>query len=462
VELVYWHSTTLTDKNVSLTRPIYSQLGAEGIKDLHQRTGAPIHSAYALPQLRALYANPEHYDLCERIVIWQTVASLCLSRWRGTPFSHMSFSEASWTGLFNFKLCEWDRVALSLLPEECRHSLPPLADYSDTTMPSGGMPEIVGEAEPESNPYWARWPELRGSNDSAEHCSLFLGIGDGACANVGSKCTAPRRIAVTIGTSAAARLCLALPVSPSPITDAFVVPHGLFCYRLDRNHVVVGGALTDGGSIVDWARKMLSLTDDAQFQDCLNGAALLYNKDYQSVVDGDSSSAPVVVPFLSGERSPQYREGACFALMGLTRDSGPAHFLKSCLEGVILRIEAILRLLRDCDEAGETPAILVSGTALERNALWRQMLADCSGLEVQLDQSVTEATSRGVARLVSIALAMKREYANPNSASYLTEERVSSPRVSHPHLAATEGYWLVAYDSQENLIDAISPLWSLN
>jgi sugar (pentulose or hexulose) kinase len=132
------------------------------------------------------------------------------------------------------------------------------------------------------------------------------------------------------------------------------------------------------------------------------------------------------------------------------------------LEGVILRIESILRLLRDYDETGETPAILVSGAALERNALWRQMLADCTGLVVKLDQSVTEATSRGVARLVSIALAMKGEDANPNSAAYLTEERVSSPRVSHPQLAATEGYWLVAYESQENLIDAISPLWSLD
>ena len=329
-------------------------------------------------------------------------------------------------------------------------------------MPSGGMPEVVGEVESESNPYWTRWPELRGSYHSSNHCSLFLGTGDGACANVGSKCTSANRISVTIGTSAAARLCLALPTSPSPVTDNFIVPHGLFCYRLDRNHVIVGGALTDGGSVVDWARKMLSLSDEAQFQDCLNGAALLYNKDYQSAAGETSTSTPVVVPFLAGERSPHYREGACFALMGLTRESGPTHFIKSCLEGVILRLEAILRLLRDCDESGPTPIILVSGNALERNALWRQMLADCSGLEVQLDTSVTEATSRGVARLVAVAIAMKGEDASPNSSLHLAEETVSSAKVSHPHVTATEGYWCAAYERQENLIDAISPLWSLD
>lgn len=329
-------------------------------------------------------------------------------------------------------------------------------------MPSGGVPEVVGEVELETNPYWTRWPELRGSYHSADHCSLFLGIGDGACANVGSKCTSANRLSVTIGTSAAARLCLVMPTSPSPVTDDFIVPQGLFCYRLDRNHVIVGGALTDGGSVVDWARKMLSLSDEAQFQDCLNGAALLYNKDYQSAAGGTPSSTSVVVPFLTGERSPHYREGACFAVMGLTRESGPAHFIKSCLEGVVLRLEAILRLLRNCDESGPTPIILVSGNALERNALWRQMLADCTGLEVQIDNSVTEATSRGVARLVAVAIAMKGEDASPNSSLHLAEETVSSAKVSHPHVTATEGYWSVAYERQENLIDAISPLWSLD
>lgn len=438
-----------------------SEIGPEGIHDLYQRTGVPLHSAYALPQLRALYSNSENADLCERIIIWQTIASLCLSRWRGTPFSHVSYSEASWTGLFNFRNCEWDKLAMSLLPEECKHTLPPLADFNDAIMPSGGMPEIVGEIEPETNDYWERWPELRGSKSSSEHCKLFLGIGDGACANVGSKCVSPNRISVTIGTSAAARFCLPMPISPSPLTDDFVVPTGLFCYRLDRNLVVVGGALTDGGSVVDWARRMLSLTDEAQFQNCLNGAALLYNKDYQSVARGKLLSTPVVVPFLSGERSPHYRDGACFALMGLTRECGPTHFMKHCLEGVVLRMEAILRLIRECDEIGGTPMIMVSGYAMERNALWRQMLADCTGLEVRLENLVTEASSWGVSRLVAVALAMQEEGATQNSATYLNDDRISSAKVSHPHMSATEGYWLVAFESQENLIDAISPLWTL-
>jgi gluconokinase len=84
-------------------------------------------------------------------------------------------------------------------------------------------------------------PELRTAQ-------LFLGIGDGACANIGSKCLTGSRIAVTIGTSAAAWVCLRSGLSSSIIT----VPNGLFCYRVDKSHILVGGgALTDGGSVIE-------------------------------------------------------------------------------------------------------------------------------------------------------------------------------------------------------------------
>lgn len=77
-------------------------------------------------------------------------------------------------------------------------------------------------------------------------------------------------ISVTIGTSAAARVVLRLESTTSTemegdssrvlAKEAFCVPNGLWCYRLDKKRVVLGGALTDGGSVFEWVRRTLVLT----------------------------------------------------------------------------------------------------------------------------------------------------------------------------------------------------------
>lgn len=428
------------------THTLDSELGEERLEELYQKTGAPLHSAYALPQLCALYSNPDSTkDICQ----WQTLASLCLSRWLGVPSVPISFSEASWTGLFNFRSCQWEQDALDFLPSKCRDALPSLEDYCDF---KAKIPEYLDSGK--KNPYLEQWPELN------ESCRLFLGLGDGACANIGSKCSTPNRIAVTVGTSAAARVCLPLPISradePNDNGNNFKVPRGLFCYRIDKSHVLVGGALTDGGSVIEWACSLMNLKTDDAFQDCMNEVKELINeeKDCPSLT---------LVPFLGGERSTGYRDGASGCIMGLTRETTPARFMKACLESVMLRIKAILELVNKAidertDENNDNPCIVVSGNAMEANEAWRQMLADASGMEVQFDADITEGTSRGVARMVAIVLDSQCRANEEPSDSLMAEENISSPTVSSPRQEAV-GYWGAATEAQDAFIDAVSPLW---
>jgi gluconokinase len=185
------------------------------------------------------------------------------------------------------------------------------------------------------------------------------------------------------------------------------------------------------------------------------------NEEYENCAkDNLSLSAVSLIPFLSGERSIGYRDGANFCVAGMTRNSTSAHFMKACLEGVILRLEAILRLLRQGLAAGKRqPRIVASGSALEKNALWRQMLADCTGQQVQMDTCTRESTSTGVATMVAVALAMERDMAT-ESTPYLTrDDHTGQPVYSSPRLPITESYWAVALEDQENLIDAVSSLW---
>lgn len=428
----------------------HSSLGQDKLQDLYQKTGTPMHAAYALPQLCVFYE--QQAEQASRVAAWQTLASLCLARWiqcdedtipSSSPYCWpISYSEASWTGLLNTQSCQYEPMVIELLPEACRAALPPLADFDFATAAEKNEP-------PQSlrPPYADRWPALarRGTT------RFFLGLGDGACANVGSKCTSLDRMACTIGTSAAARVVVPVVSDDSPQQE---VPAGLFCYRINRDYLLLGGALTDGGSVVAWIREVLNIASDEEMQQCLERVEALLLQDYATVTHPTDSASRdqsttrqqrplVLLPFLSGERSTNFQTGATGAMVGLTRATTRAHLIKACLEGVTMRLAAIARLL---------PAqaqIWVSGKALEVNTVWRQMIADCTGRVVILDLDTKEGSSRGVACLVAASL---------SGHGLLTEETTSvSETVPRPEGKA---YWDMLVQAQESFVDAMRPIYS--
>eukprot|EP00947_MAST-08B_sp_MAST-8B-sp1_P000637 g637.t1 len=88
------------------------------VEELHQRTGAPLHTSYAAGQLCRLAA--EDAATMARVAKWQTFSSFCLARWTGKPFLPISYSEASWTGLMNVANLTWDDLMLDHLPAVAR------------------------------------------------------------------------------------------------------------------------------------------------------------------------------------------------------------------------------------------------------------------------------------------------------------------------------------------------------
>lgn len=324
---------------------------------------------------------------------------------------------------------------LDLLPEQCRKALPGLVDYTGHGVDQDFI--LSWTRETIHRPFFERWPAMQGAR-------LFFGLGDGACANVGSKCTTVHRVACTIGTSAAARVCLPFPINDVPSQP--LVRAGLFCYRISSSYVLVGGALTDGGSVVEWIAQLLQLgsVSSTDFQSCLEKASQL----------PPEKKLPSVVPFLSGERSTGYRTGATGSIIGLTRETKPEHLLRGCLEGVTLRINAIVKLIRqaigDIQGNGDRPIrIVCSGKALEGNQLWRQMLADCTGYEIVMDKTTHEGTSRGVAVLLCMGL---------NEEHHFRTEVLNDNDTAVPSRNDT-WYWNRATHSQEQLINCISVIY---
>lgn len=315
------------------------------------------------------------------------------------------------------------------------------------------------------NGYYDRWPEFRSP------LNLFFGFGDGAAANMGSKCyggstDTPHRIAVTVGTSAAARVCLPLPIRY--MGDArinFNVPQGLFCYRVDRHRVLVGGALTDGGSLVEWARSLLNLSPE-EFDACMEQVSRLYHE--RCSMAGSPVDAPTgltMIPFLGGERSTGFRGGAQGCISGITRETTAVDIMYACLESVVIRLHSITKLVNKVcsqESSGAEPSrgiLVASGNAFERNDLWRQMLADCTSMDVIVDADSAAGTSRGVANMLAGAMQQKPRAWNENQ---FTEEEPL--RVAHEAKAKTSwpsvnDYWKSAVSSQEDLIHRVAPTW---
>jgi gluconokinase len=217
--------------------------------------------------------------------------------------------------------------------------------------------------------YAERWSALR-------DVPFFLAVGDGVAANVGSGCVQKGQIALSLGTTAALRVCSAdrLPT----------VPHGLWCYRISAGLHLIGGATSEGGSIFEWANKTLTLPDDAEV---LLAAAT------------PDAHGLTFLPLLAGERSPGWAAHATGTIHGLRLSTTPLDILQAALEGVALRLALIAEQLG----GDEDVPVTASGGALRASPAWQQMVANALNRPVKI-AGEGEITARGTAVLVLSAL----------------------------------------------------------
>jgi gluconokinase len=210
-------------------------------------------------------------------------------------------------------------------------------------------------------------------------------IGDGACSNLGAGCSTPDRFALMVGTSGAERAVW------SP-TAAFETPWGAWCYRINEQRVVMGGALNDGGSLLDWLRASLQLARPLMPDS---------NEEAQLAAFEPDAHGLTVLPFWGGERNPGWADDARGAIVGLRLTTRPAEILRACLEAVALRFLEIDQIL-----VGALPdarEVIATGGALLHSPAWMQILADALGRPL-LASAEAEASSRGACLLALEAL----------------------------------------------------------
>lgn len=316
----------------------------------HQRTGVRFHSSY-LPA-RLLWLARTEPGVFKRVQHWATLGEYMSLQLFGEMV--VSSSIASWIGMENISLVQWEAELLQVLPI-ARENLSPIVDASQSQT---NLRE----------PFRSRWPELAA-------IPWFPAIGDGAAANLGSGCTSTHQVAVTIGTSSAVRSVLQGQVPR--------IPPGLWCYRVDASRILFGGALSEGGNVFVWLTGLMGLQPSAALDGAID----------QLPADG---SQLTFLPLIAGERSPGWHGDARGVLTGLSLSMNRLEVLKAGMEGVAYRIALVYDQLRPV--LPDEPEIIASGGALQNSPAWSRILADVLGKPIAVSR-VKEASARGNALL---------------------------------------------------------------
>lgn len=319
--------------------------------EIHNRTGCRFHSSYWTAKLLWLKKDfPEVFAKTDRWLAFSDFVALKL-------FGEMqtSVSMASGTGIFDIRSCVWDAELLNFLK-----------------IKRSNLPEIAAEDSqifPLNKTYVRRWERLKNAH-------WFPAIGDGAANNIGAGCAQKTKVALMIGTSGAMRVAY-LGEPPAKI------PSGLWCYRIDRKRVIIGGALSDGGGLYRWLKDDLKLKETDE------------EIEKKIAKRGADSHGLTFLPFFAGERSTGYNESARGAILGLRSSTDSIDIIQAALESIAYRFAEIVDQLKTVVKIKE---IVASGGALRESPAWTQIIADVLAQNISLADE-RQASSRGAVLL---------------------------------------------------------------
>jgi glycerol kinase len=337
---------------------ICEELRALGLSDLvREKTGLVLDPYFsgtkliwlfdAVPGLRARAEKGE--------ILFGTVDSWLVYRLTGQHLTDPT--NASRTLLFNIKSRTWDEELLKLF-----------------RIPPAILPRVL----PSTGAFGIAKKEFLGAAIPIAGCA-----GDQQAALFGHACFEPGSVKNTYGTG-----CFALMnTGQAPVFSR----HGLLttvAWDLGKGFTyALEGSVFIAGAVVHWLRDQMGLISDSAESEALA----------RSVKD---SGEVFIVPAFVGMGAPYWDASARGTVLGITRGTTKAHFVRAALESVAYQSKDLLDAM-EMDFGGKIPYIKADG-GVSTNSFLMQFQADILDRRVILPE-VSEITALGAAYLAGLA-----------------------------------------------------------
>ncbi len=332
-------------------------LRAQGLeKTVQEKTGLLLDPYFSASKLTWLLDQLDARSAAERgELAFGTVDSFLIYKLTGGKSHFTDATNASRTSLFNIRTQAWDEDLLKIFK-----------------IPAALLPEVKDCAD----------------NFGVSEKSLFgreipiLGVaGDQHAACIGQACFTPGDIKSTYGTGCFAMVNTGKTMLASQNRLLSTLAYrlkGEACYALEGSIFIAGAAmqwLRDGLKILSNARESASL------------AASL-----------ESNDGVYLVPAFTGLGAPWWDAEARGSILGLTRATVPAHFVRAALESVCYQTHDLIAAMRA--DGCAIKRVRVDGGMVANNWL-NQFLADI--LDCAIDKpAVLETTALGAAYLAAL------------------------------------------------------------
>lgn len=320
---------------------------------LYKETGVPMHPA--LPVCKIVWLKKNDRDLFKRAAKFISLKEYIFYRLFGVYVVDHSIAAAS--GFLNIHTLLWSDDTLKIAGIHARQ-----------------LSQVVAATHAETK----LQQEFETYFQLQNPVPFIVGSSDGCLANIGTGVFNETEAALTIGTSGAVRTTGNKPVINNSPT--------LFCYPLTKNVYIRGGAVNNGGYVLQW------------FYESILDSPLSSSEDYASFMEQAFSvdagaDGLIFLPYLRGERAPvwdAYARGVFFGLHTLHKKQ---HMMRAVMEGINYALYDIFKEITEQDDSIEF--IYVSG-GFVRSPEWVQLIADIFNRKVVVTD-VADASAIGAA-----------------------------------------------------------------
>lgn len=353
--------------------------------ELYRQTGVPVHPT--LPLCKLMWLQQHEPGIFTHAHKFVSLKEFILYRFFGVYVVDHSIAAAS--GLMDIHHFDWSALALETVGIS--------ASRLSTIVP---VTHVLTELREDYRKTWGLDRLI----------PFVVGSSDGCLANIGTGVLNDHTAALTIGTSGAVRVTSA----SAHIGDR----PSLFCYPLTKNLFVTGGAVNNGGYVLEWFAENILKTDLSR-----PGA-------YENLVQAAHSVSPgaadlIFLPYLRGDRAPIWDAKARAVFFGLNSTHQQPHMLRAVMEGIIYALYDVFEEMGGVKEKVE--ALYVSG-GFVKSELWVQMVADIFNKKV-MATDVADASAMGAVTVALYAIGKTKSITSPIQNQQ--KDRVYLPDLSH-------------------------------